>query len=70
MGEGDEDNKLKRAINSALTLATEKNLKSISLPACGFRLIIPAGSYPAICADTLNSNRLPHEQIIQCKFRQ
>ncbi len=33
MGEGDEDNKLKRAINSVLALATEKKLKSISVPA-------------------------------------
>ncbi len=33
MGEGDEDNKLKRAINSVLVLATKKKLKSISVPA-------------------------------------
>jgi len=33
MGEGDEDNKLKRAINSVLALATEKKLRSISVPA-------------------------------------
>jgi O-acetyl-ADP-ribose deacetylase (regulator of RNase III) len=33
MGEGDEDNKLKRAINSVLALATEKKLRSISIPA-------------------------------------
>jgi O-acetyl-ADP-ribose deacetylase (regulator of RNase III) len=33
MGEGDEDNKLKKAINSVLALATEKKLKSISIPA-------------------------------------
>jgi O-acetyl-ADP-ribose deacetylase len=33
MGEGDEDNKLKRAVDSVLTLATEKKLRSISLPA-------------------------------------
>ncbi len=33
MGEGDEDNKLKNAINSVLKLATEKGLKSISVPA-------------------------------------
>jgi O-acetyl-ADP-ribose deacetylase (regulator of RNase III) len=33
MGEGDEDNKLKKAINSVLMLATEKRLKSISVPA-------------------------------------
>ncbi len=33
MGEGDEDNKLKKAINSVLALATEKKLKSISVPA-------------------------------------
>src|SRR5512135_636198 len=33
MGEGDEDNKLKKAINSALALAVEKNMKSISVPA-------------------------------------
>jgi len=32
-GEGDEDNKLKRAINSVLVLATEKKLRSISVPA-------------------------------------
>jgi O-acetyl-ADP-ribose deacetylase (regulator of RNase III) len=33
MGEGDEDNKLKRAVNSVLTLADEKKLRSISMPA-------------------------------------
>jgi O-acetyl-ADP-ribose deacetylase (regulator of RNase III) len=33
MGEGDEDNKLKRAITSVLTLATEEKLRSISVPA-------------------------------------
>ncbi len=33
MGEGDEDNKLKNAILSALKLASEKGLKSISIPA-------------------------------------
>jgi O-acetyl-ADP-ribose deacetylase (regulator of RNase III) len=33
MGEGDEDNKLKNAVLSSLLLATEKGLKSISIPA-------------------------------------
>jgi len=33
MGEGDEDNKLKKAINSVLTLAAEEKLRSISVPA-------------------------------------
>jgi O-acetyl-ADP-ribose deacetylase len=33
MGEGDEDNKLKKAIKSVLDLATENKLRSISLPA-------------------------------------
>jgi O-acetyl-ADP-ribose deacetylase (regulator of RNase III) len=33
MGEGDEDNKLTKAINSVLNLATEKGLTSISVPA-------------------------------------
>jgi O-acetyl-ADP-ribose deacetylase (regulator of RNase III) len=33
MGEGDEDNKLRKAINSVLALATERKLKSISVPA-------------------------------------
>jgi O-acetyl-ADP-ribose deacetylase len=33
MGEGDEDHKLKNAMNSVLKLATEKGLKSISVPA-------------------------------------
>lgn len=33
MGEGDEDDKLKSAINSVLNLASEKGLKSISVPA-------------------------------------
>ncbi len=33
MGEGDEDRKLKSAINSALNLASEERLKSISVPA-------------------------------------
>jgi O-acetyl-ADP-ribose deacetylase (regulator of RNase III) len=33
MGEGDEDNKLMRAINSVLALALEKRLRSIAVPA-------------------------------------
>jgi len=33
MGEGDEDNKLGRAVRSSLLLATEKGLRSISIPA-------------------------------------
>jgi O-acetyl-ADP-ribose deacetylase (regulator of RNase III) len=33
MGEGDEDNKLKMAINSVLDLAAEERLRSISVPA-------------------------------------
>ncbi len=33
MGEGDEDSKLKSAVLSSLTLASEKGLKSISMPA-------------------------------------
>jgi O-acetyl-ADP-ribose deacetylase (regulator of RNase III) len=33
MGEGNEDNKLKSAINSVLDLASEERLKSISVPA-------------------------------------
>jgi O-acetyl-ADP-ribose deacetylase (regulator of RNase III) len=33
MGEGDEDNKLKNAILSSLVLASQKNLKSIAIPA-------------------------------------
>ncbi len=33
MGEGDEDNKLKNAVNGTLQLASEKRLKSISMPA-------------------------------------
>jgi O-acetyl-ADP-ribose deacetylase (regulator of RNase III) len=33
MGEGDEDNKLKDAINSVLELATGNGFKSISIPA-------------------------------------
>lgn len=33
MGEGDEDNKLKNAVLSALKTASEKQLKSISMPA-------------------------------------
>ncbi len=32
-GEGDEDNKLRSAVRSALEIATEKGLKSISIPA-------------------------------------
>ncbi len=36
-GEGNEDEKLRKAVQSVLQLATEKNLKSISIPAisCG-----------------------------------
>ena len=33
MGEGDEDNKLRSAVLSSLSLASEKGVKSISLPA-------------------------------------
>ncbi|MCX5718078.1 MAG: macro domain-containing protein [Nitrospirae bacterium] len=33
MGEGDEDNKLKNAVFSTLSLASEKGLKSVSMPA-------------------------------------
>jgi O-acetyl-ADP-ribose deacetylase (regulator of RNase III) len=33
MGEGDEDNKLKRAIDSVLALAVEHGIRSISIPA-------------------------------------
>jgi O-acetyl-ADP-ribose deacetylase (regulator of RNase III) len=33
MGEGDEDNKLKKAIKSVLALAMEKKIRSISIPA-------------------------------------
>ena len=33
MGEGNEDSKLKMAVHSALTLASEKNFSSISIPA-------------------------------------
>src|SRR4030066_2182469 len=33
MGEGDEDNKLKNAVLNSLMLASEKGLKSISIPA-------------------------------------
>lgn len=33
MGEGDEDNKLKDAVRNTLLLASEKGLKSISMPA-------------------------------------
>jgi len=33
MGEGDEDNKLKNAVINTLSLASEKGLKSVSMPA-------------------------------------
>lgn len=33
MGEGDEDNKLKKAVQSVLTIASQKGFKSISMPA-------------------------------------
>lgn len=36
MGEGDEDNKLKNAVLSSLLLASEKGLKSISIPAISY----------------------------------
>jgi O-acetyl-ADP-ribose deacetylase (regulator of RNase III) len=32
-GEGDEDNKLRNAVNESLKIASEKNLRSVSLPA-------------------------------------
>jgi O-acetyl-ADP-ribose deacetylase (regulator of RNase III) len=47
MGEGDEDNKLKKAINSVLALAGEKKFRSIAVPA------ISAGifGFPKILVD-------------------
>lgn len=39
MGEGDEDNKLKNAVNNSLTLASQKGFQSLSMPA------ISAGIY-------------------------
>jgi O-acetyl-ADP-ribose deacetylase len=38
MGEGNEDNKLRKAIQGCLKLATEKGFKSISLPAVSSRV--------------------------------
>jgi O-acetyl-ADP-ribose deacetylase (regulator of RNase III) len=50
MGEGDEDNKLKKAINSVLALATEKKLRSISVPAVSAGIF---GFPKARCAEIL-----------------
>ncbi|MDE2590605.1 MAG: macro domain-containing protein, partial [Patescibacteria group bacterium] len=52
MGEGDEDNKLKNAVISSLTLASQKGFRSLSMPA------ISAGIYgfpKNRCADILVS---------------
>ncbi|HXY55319.1 MAG TPA: macro domain-containing protein [Nitrospirota bacterium] len=50
MGEGDEDNKLKGAINSVLSLATEERLMSISVPAISAGIF---GFPKARCAEIL-----------------
>lgn len=52
-GEGDEENKLKSAILSALTIATEKNLKSISIPAISTGIFgYPKGPGTRVIFDT------------------
>ncbi len=52
MGEGDEDNKLKSAVLSSLRLASEKRLKSISIPAISSGIF---GFPKDRCADILVS---------------
>lgn len=52
MGEGDEENKLKRAVNSVLALASEKGIKSISVPAISAGIF---GFPKDRCAQTLVS---------------
>jgi O-acetyl-ADP-ribose deacetylase (regulator of RNase III) len=64
MGEGDEDHKLKKAINSVLGLAAKKKLKSISVPAisagifgfpkdrCAKILVGEAAAFLKNCPDT------------------
>lgn len=62
MGEGDEDNKLKKAVLNSLLLASRKNLKSISLPAIssgifGFPKDRCAGILVGVSADFLKMNK-------------
>jgi len=57
MGEGDEDNKLKNAVLSSLKLASEKGLKSISLPAISSGIF---GFPKDRCAEILVEEALNH----------
>jgi len=57
MGEGDEDNKLKNAVLSSLKLASEKGLKSISLPAISSGIF---GFPKDRCAEILIKEALNH----------
>ena len=49
-GEGDEDNKLSRAVTNSLMIATEQNLRTISLPAISSGIF---GFPKARCADII-----------------
>lgn len=53
MGEGDEDEKLKKAVLSALALAAERGLKSVSMPAISSGIF---GFPRDRCADILVGN--------------
>ena len=57
MGEGDEDNKLKNAVLNSLRLASEKGLKSISLPAISSGIF---GFPKDRCAEILVKESLHH----------
>jgi O-acetyl-ADP-ribose deacetylase (regulator of RNase III) len=74
MGEGDEDNKLKKAINSVLALATEKKLKSISVPAISAGIFgFPKGRCAKILvgetASFLKNNKMTSLELVEfCIF--
>lgn len=70
MGEGDEDNKLKSAVLNSLLLASEKHLRSISLPAIssgifGFPKDRCANILVAVAADFFTTHKNSSLEIIE-----
>lgn len=70
MGEGDEDNKLKNAVINTLRLASEKGLKSISMPAISSGIFgFPKGRCAKILvnesADYLKKNHKSSLEIVE-----
>jgi O-acetyl-ADP-ribose deacetylase (regulator of RNase III) len=70
MGEGDEDNKLKSAVLNSLLLASERHLRSISLPAIssgifGFPKERCAKILAAVAADFFTTHKNSSLEIIE-----